>query len=322
MKSNVFKKTMLSVLTASFIIGAVPVYNKAQAAIGSVKTQVEVLLNARKMAFPDAKPFQDENSAVMVPIRFISEKLGAKVGYEQSSGKQTVTLKTDKHSVTLTVGLSTAVVDGESKTYDSKIIVKQQRTYVPLRLVSEGLGQSVDWDQIGKWVWIGSKKPPTVDEAGLEKTSLAPYKPFFSKKRNWLNDEFGTPYKYAMKINLSNFPLLMSDYIYSMDLYTFHDGSAYDGHTYIRVRSDSWSPNLFLLTNKGDVRYRYDRKDLLKKNSDGTVYTFYAIYDESDELLDNIKDAKPLTIQDIKYVGFHTNSSKDSLILMDNPWRE
>ncbi len=324
-KNKGLKKTLVAVLAASMIAGVVPMFTPQAQAVEAkiaVNSQVEVLLNARKMAFPDAKPFQDENSAVMVPIRFISEKLGAKVGYAQSSGKQTVTLKTDKHSVTMTVGSSTVVVDGESKTYDSKIIVKQQRTYVPLRLVSEGLGQTVDWDQISKWVWIGSKVPPTVDELGLAKTSLNPYKSFFSKKSYLLEDEFGTPFQKAVKIKLSNFPLLMSDYIYSMDLYTFHDGSAYDGHTYIRVRSDSWSPNLLLLTNKGDVRYRYDRKDLLKKNSDGTVYTFYSIYAERDALLDNINDSKPLKIQDIKYIGFHTNSSKDSLVLMDNPWRE
>ncbi len=148
-KNKGLKKTLVAVLAASMIAGVVPMFTPQAQAVEAkiaVNSQVEVLLNARKMAFPDAKPFQDENSAVMVPIRFISEKLGAKVGYAQSSGKQTVTLKTDKHSVTMTVGSSTAVVDGKSKTYDSKIIVKQQRTYVPLRLVSEGLGQTVDWE--------------------------------------------------------------------------------------------------------------------------------------------------------------------------------
>lgn len=325
-KNKGLKKTLVAVLAASMIAGVVPMFTPQAQAVEAkiaVNSQVEVLLNARKMAFPDAKPFQDENSAVMVPIRFISEKLGAKVGYAQSSGKQTVTLKTDKHSVTMTVGSSTAVVDGESKTYDSKIIVKQQRTYVPLRLVSEGLGQTVDWDQISKWVWIGSKVPPTVDELGLAKGDIGLIKPFFLKKASWLNNINGEPFKYAVKINLSNLPLLMSDYIYGIDLYTFHDKSAYDGRTYIRIRSAGWAPNLYLLTNKGDVRYRNDRKDLRKKNNDGTVYNFYDVYSVSDKTLDNIQDFKNLSVQDIKYIGFDTPSSKDSLsfIFMDNPWR-
>ncbi len=325
-KNKGLKKTLVAVLAASMIAGVVPMFTPQAQAVEAkiaVNSQVEVLLNARKMAFPDAKPFQDENSAVMVPIRFISEKLGAKVGYAQSSGKQTVTLKTDKHSVTMTVGSSTAVVDGESKTYDSKIIVKQQRTYVPLRLVSEGLGQTVDWDQISKWVWIGSKVPPMVGDLGLPEGDIAPYKTFFSKKPQLMKNVNGDQYKYTVKINLSNFPLLMSGYIYGMDLYTFHDNSAYNGRTYIRVRTTRISPNLFLLTTKGDVRYRYDRKDLRQKNSDGTFYNFYDVYSDRDELIDNIKDPKPLTIKEIKYIGFDAYASEDDLTftLMDNPWR-
>ncbi|ANF95722.1 copper amine oxidase N-terminal domain-containing protein [Paenibacillus bovis] len=321
MQTNLIKKTVLAVLASSFILSTIPQI-PAKAATSS--KQVEVLLNARKMAFPDAKPFQDENSAVMVPIRFVSEKLGAKVGYERVDGKQNITLKTDKHSVTMTVGSSTAVIDDQSKTYDSKIIVKQQRTYVPLRLVSEGLGQEVSWDQISKWVWIGSKKPPTVEELGLPKTSIDPYKTFFSKRPELMTNEFNEPYKYAFKIKTSNFPLLMSGYIYGIDLYTFHDNSAYNGYTYIRIRTTRISPNLYLLTNKGDIRYRFEREELAKQNNDGTVYRYYSVYSNKDELLHNTKDVKPLSIQDIKYIGFDSSSTKDSLslILMDNPWRK
>jgi len=320
MQTKFIKKTILAVLASSFILSSIP---QAPANAASSAKQVEVLLNARKMTFPDAKPFQDENSAVMVPIRFVSEKLGAKVGYERVDGKQNITLKTDKHSVTMTVGSSTATVDGTSKTYDSKIIVKQQRTYVPLRLVSEGLGQEVSWDQISKWVWIGSKVPPTVDDLGFSKGNINLIKPFFSKKPSLLDNLYGVQYKDTVKINLSNLPLQLSGYVYSMDLYTFHDNSAYNGRTYIRVRTTRSAPSLYLLTNKGDVRYRFEREDLRYKNNDGTSYLFYAIYSETDGLIENIHDKSPLTISDIKYIGFDSASSKDGLsfIYMDNPWR-
>ncbi|WP_458120027.1 copper amine oxidase N-terminal domain-containing protein [Paenibacillus sp. Z6-24] len=320
MQTNFIKKTVLAVLASSFILSTVPQY-PAQAATST--KQVEVLLNARKMAFPDAKPFQDENNAVMVPIRFVSEKLGAKVGYERVDGKQNVTLKTDKHSVTMTVGSSTATVDGTSKTYDSKIIVKQQRTYVPLRLVSEGLGQEVNWDQISRWVWIGSKVPPTVDDLGLPKGNISLVKPFFSKKPALMDNLYGVQYQNVVKMNLSNFPLQLSGYVYGMDLYTFHDNSPYNGRTYIRVRTTRSAPSLYLLTNKGDARYRFEREDLRHKNSDGTFYQFYAIYADTDGLIENIHDKKPLTINDVKYIGFDSASSKDGLsfIYMDNPWR-
>ncbi len=57
--------TLASLIFISVIATVAPV---ASAATSSV----EVLLNVRKMSFPDAKPFQDENSAVMVPIRFVA----------------------------------------------------------------------------------------------------------------------------------------------------------------------------------------------------------------------------------------------------------
>ncbi|CAJ0571300.1 unnamed protein product, partial [Mesorhabditis spiculigera] len=102
--------------------------------------QVEVLLNTVKMKFPDAKPFQDGQGSVMVPIRFVSEALGAKVG-----------IKSKDHTVDMTIGQTTATVDGQKKDYGTQIILKQNRTFVPLRLVSEGLGQKVEWDKIGRW---------------------------------------------------------------------------------------------------------------------------------------------------------------------------
>ncbi|WP_260986653.1 copper amine oxidase N-terminal domain-containing protein [Paenibacillus xylanexedens] len=47
-----------------------------------------------------------------------------------------------------------------------QIILKQNRTFVPLRLVSEGLGEKVECDKIGRWVWIGNK-----DFKAYEKTN-------------------------------------------------------------------------------------------------------------------------------------------------------
>ncbi|MDN4620269.1 copper amine oxidase N-terminal domain-containing protein [Paenibacillus sp. PsM32] len=317
------KKKMMTVLAATILFTGVGV-TVPQVDAATNKPQIEVLLDARKMAFPDAKPFQDDSNAVMVPIRFVSEKLGAKVGWSKAGGKQIVTLKTDKHTVSMTVGSATAVVDGESKTYDSKIILKQSRTFVPLRLVSEGLGQTVNWDQISKWVWIGSKKPLTIEELGLPKTTIDPYKPFFSSNPKLMTNTFNKPYKYAVKIKSNDFPLLMAGYIYGVDLYTFNDNSAYSGFTYIRVRTyGNVSPNLYLLTNKGDVRYRYKRNELTQKNSDGTIYNYYGVYAKGDEVAENIKDKKQLSIQDIKYIGFDGSAKEEdvSLVLMDNPWR-
>ncbi|WP_322908090.1 copper amine oxidase N-terminal domain-containing protein [Paenibacillus campi] len=320
MKFNVLRKTMLSVVATSFIVGALPIQHEAHAAYTiTVPTQpVDVLLNARKMEFPDAKPFQDENSAVMVPIRFISEKLGAKVAYQQSNGKQTVTLKTDKHSVTLTVGSSTAVVDGQSKTYDSQIIVKQQRTYVPLRLVSEGLGQTVEWDQVGKWVWIGGKDVPTLGELNLKKNPMSMVTKYFDQRNDgyFLNNLFGDPYKNVIVIKQSELPIKFDDS-------TFYDIQLVQVNGIPTVLNRTSEKNLHMgyLTRKEDYRNRSAITPIQIKNADGTRFNYFDITSWYDSERLGIVEQTPLSSKDFDYILIKY-ASMDSMILLESPWNK
>ncbi|KAF4324936.1 hypothetical protein G195_001755 [Phytophthora kernoviae 00238/432] len=77
----------------------------------------------------------------MVPIRFVSEALGAKVTYSKEGKVSKVGVVSKDHKVDMTIGQTTALVNGQKKDYGTQIILKQNRTFVPLRLVSEGLGQ-------------------------------------------------------------------------------------------------------------------------------------------------------------------------------------
>ncbi|PYE41848.1 copper amine oxidase-like protein, partial [Paenibacillus barcinonensis] len=70
------KKLMLAVLAGALSVSLMGSGAESASAAGKPK-QVEVLLNTIKMKFPDAKPFQDAQGSVMVPIRFVSEALGA-----------------------------------------------------------------------------------------------------------------------------------------------------------------------------------------------------------------------------------------------------
>lgn len=315
------KKQIVSLLAATILFAGVPsVVHTANAATTS-KQQVEVLLDARKMTFPDAKPFQDDNSAVMVPIRFVSEKLGAKVGWSKSAGKQVVTLKTDKHSVSMTVGSATAVVDGESKTYDSKIILKQSRTFVPLRLVSEGLGQTVNWDQIGKWVWIGSKEVPKLDLMNLEKFKVSSFEKYFNQRKDsyFLNNNKDIPYKNVITPKLSDFPMEVGNskktIIYDVKPVTIN------GVDYIQMRTDRFPIFIDLLTKYEDFRSRTDRDKLTTKNSDGTYFYYFSLVAYGDKDLHGIIDKTPLAVKDLDYLLLEYVSD-DSLVLIPNPWRK
>lgn len=92
-----------------------------------------------------------EYDRTFVPIRVVSENLGYKVDWNQD--KKLVTINGNK-KVELVVGETSAKVQGKKVAIDStgKVasVLKNNRTYVPLRFVSEQMGAKVDYKQTPK----------------------------------------------------------------------------------------------------------------------------------------------------------------------------
>lgn len=105
---------------------------------------VSVVMDGKKIWFPDAQAFVDENNRTLVPVRFVAESLGAEVGWEPKS--LTVPIERNEQSIVLTIGENVAKVNGKEVPFDTKAILSGGRTFVPLRFVSEVLGAHVDWD--------------------------------------------------------------------------------------------------------------------------------------------------------------------------------
>lgn len=93
----------------------------------------------------DIKPYIDENNRTLIPIRFVSEALGANVTWNQE--KQEVTIKDNGKTIKLVIGSNELSVDGIKQKMDTKAIINSGRTFVPVRFVSEALGAIVAWDQ-------------------------------------------------------------------------------------------------------------------------------------------------------------------------------
>ena len=51
----------------------------------SAQSKVKVTLDGNEILFPDVQPFIDDRDRVLVPIRFVSETLGALVDWENES---------------------------------------------------------------------------------------------------------------------------------------------------------------------------------------------------------------------------------------------
>jgi hypothetical protein len=146
------KKTVsliLSLIMLGFTLNAVAMESK----------QVTVTLDGNIVQFPDAKPFIDNKDRTLVPIRFVSEALGGVVTWDNDT--QTVTIVKGDSTIITTINSAKATLNGMVNTFDTSTRLKEDRTYVPLRFISELLNCDVEWDGENNNVVITSPSAPT-----------------------------------------------------------------------------------------------------------------------------------------------------------------
>lgn len=108
-----------------------------------VEVKAKVIVDGKVVGFEGQGPVAMERR-LYVPMRGVLEKIGASVTYDSAS--RTVTASGNGRSITLPLEGSQGVVDGRSMRFAERPIVMNDRVLVPLRLLSEALGASVDWD--------------------------------------------------------------------------------------------------------------------------------------------------------------------------------
>ena len=88
----------------------------------------------------------------LVPLRAIFEALDAQVQWDPAT--QTANAQKGSQSVQVTVGQTTAYVNGQAHTLDVPAQLVQNRTLVPARFVSEAFDARVLWDATARAVYV------------------------------------------------------------------------------------------------------------------------------------------------------------------------
>lgn len=91
----------------------------------------------------DAAP-EIKNDRTYLPIRHVVEALGGEVTWS-STNASTVQISKDNIYIVLNIGSKYAYVNGVTYTLDDAPYTKNDRTYMPVRFISEHLGAIVDW---------------------------------------------------------------------------------------------------------------------------------------------------------------------------------
>ena len=75
-------------------------------------------------------------------------------GRSCSEETRVVTITKDEIVIVITIDAEIAVVNGEEVKLDSPAFIENDRTYTPIRFISENLGAEVAWDEATQNVTI------------------------------------------------------------------------------------------------------------------------------------------------------------------------
>ena len=127
--------------------------------------RLNVFYNDEIMCF-DVEPVIEEGRT-LVPLRAIFEIMGCAVNYVREDGKEIVSARRANDNLMLTIGENKMYFNGREITLDVPAKIKNDRTLVPLRAISEAFECEVDWNGDTKTIRINA--PANAYEVSAEK---------------------------------------------------------------------------------------------------------------------------------------------------------
>lgn len=115
------------------------------------KNGIEIWINGEKLAIPEnvPEPFVT-NGTTLVPVRLVTEALGANVKWYQDKPHDLVTVTRDGVTLLIYVGTKDYVCNGKAGKAGTETVYKtingNTSTMLPLRVISESFGASITWD--------------------------------------------------------------------------------------------------------------------------------------------------------------------------------
>ena len=130
---------------------------------------IQVIFDGRKLGF-DQPPII-ENGRTLVPIRAITEAMGATVDWDGAARKAMISL--NNSVVTITIGSKIMYKDGVAIPIDVPAKIVGGRTLVPVRAIAEAFDTTVDWNGNTRTVYIAKKEwPVKITEEDFEHFKL------------------------------------------------------------------------------------------------------------------------------------------------------
>jgi len=139
---------------------------------------VNVYINGVQTLFPDQLPYIDDNNRTMVPVRYCSLALGATVDWNpelmQIIISRPESAAASARQVTLTINSTEMLIAGESpRQMDTAAVLRNGRTMVPLRFISEFFAAEVVWDSPSRSVHVFTRGQTPEEQAQIIQQAAA-----------------------------------------------------------------------------------------------------------------------------------------------------
>lgn len=115
---------------------------------------IHVMVNGAEAEFDQGAIVR--KGEVYVPLRTIAEELGAKVSWEEEGRK--VIIEAEETTVEVAADMQEIYINGEMGWLPAPVIIKNDRTLVPLQVLTAGLGIGAEWDENAETIRITSGK--------------------------------------------------------------------------------------------------------------------------------------------------------------------
>lgn len=135
------KKLVFALFTVVCLLIALP-------NVSSADDATQLFLNGKRLQ-PEAPP-RNVNGNIIVPVRIVTQELGAKVSWDDKERK--VTLVKDDTTIQLYIGRTDAYADKVKYELEVAPVIENDITLVPVRFVAQQFGLKVNWDDLTKSV--------------------------------------------------------------------------------------------------------------------------------------------------------------------------
>lgn len=248
-------------------------------------------------------PFIDENNRTQVPFRATLEQYGAEVNWNNET--RTAIATVGDITIEVPIGEYYILKNGEQISTDTVAVIKDNRTYLPIRPVIEAFGSEVQWDKELNTVVI-TKEPFDAKEVLMDA---------FAKSDEWENLEMKMIMDMSMLI-----PDETDGSLHPMNMQAHMNMTMFMEPQKMKLTTD-------LIMSMGGMQISQPMMEMYSTIEEDTMTTYMGTYDQFGQLTwvkmlqDNElylesreNELNEMDIIDVKYYGKYVDENERSLL--------